>query len=292
MTFSEKSLIRPIILIIFSMLLSSNVFSQTDNESYTLPGLNNTVEILKDKWGISHIYAGSQDDLFFAQGFNVARDRLFQLELWRREATGTLSEVFGEKAILRDHRARLMKYRGDMKQELNHYHPDGEEIINSFVKGINAFIDLTEGNQDLLSVEFRLLGMKPKYWTPEVVISRHNGLYRNVMREVSLAMDVDAIGLDKYLESAVFEPADIDLKIAGGIDLSDITQDVLGIYAARRRNFIGPEDIVDAAAKTGGSGSFYSSAGKFDLYKPYDIEEIGSNNWVVSGNRTASHYPI
>ncbi|MFC1492588.1 penicillin acylase family protein [candidate division KSB1 bacterium] len=292
MTFSAKSSIRLIILIAFSLLLFSSVFSQTGSENITVPGLTNTVEILKDKWGISHIYAGNQADLFFAQGFNVARDRLFQLELWRREATGTLSEVFGEKAFLRDHRARLFKYRGDMKQELNHYHPDGEEIINSFVSGINAFVDLTERDPDLLSVEFRLLGIKPKYWTPEVVISRHNGLYRNVANEVGLAAGVDALGIEEFMQLSSFEPSDIDLKIADGINLPDIPSDVLEIYASRRRNFIGPEDIVDQSARIGDNGSFYSSIGRFDLYKPYDIEEIGSNNWVVSGDRTASQYPI
>ena len=59
----------------------------------TLPGLKEPVEIITDRWGISHIYARTQPDLFFAQGFNVARDRLFQLEIWRRQATGTLAEV-------------------------------------------------------------------------------------------------------------------------------------------------------------------------------------------------------
>ncbi len=292
MIFSAKSLFRIVIIIVFSMLIFSGAYSQTDQQNYSISGLNNTVEILKDRWGISHIYAGNQEDLFFAQGFNVARDRLFQLELWRREATGTLSEVFGEKALLRDHRARLFKYRGDREQELNHYHPEGEMIITSFVKGINSYIDLTEKNPELLPVEFRLLGIKPKYWTWESVISRHNGLYRNVRYEVQNAVKVNGIGIEKYMELANYEPFDIDLKITEGIDLSIIPEHVLRIYASRGRSFIDPEDIVDPSARSVMNGGFYSTLGRFDLYKPYNIEEIGSNNWVVNGDHTASHYPI
>ena len=67
----------------------------------TLPGLERPVEILQDRWGISHIYAQSEHDLFFAQGSNAARDRLFQLELWRRQATGTVAEILGPREVRR-----------------------------------------------------------------------------------------------------------------------------------------------------------------------------------------------
>src|SRR5207247_2129947 len=97
-----------------------------------LQGLDQPVEILKDPWGIAHIYAQTQKDLFFAQGFNVARDRLFQLEVWRRLATGTMAEILGRKALERDISARLLRLRVDMKAEMAQYHSQGEEIIDSF----------------------------------------------------------------------------------------------------------------------------------------------------------------
>ena len=62
-------------------------------------GLNQPVEILKDRWGISHIYAQTEHDLFFAQGYSAARDRLFQFEIWRAQATGTTAEILGPRAI-------------------------------------------------------------------------------------------------------------------------------------------------------------------------------------------------
>jgi penicillin G amidase len=116
-------------------------------EKLEVPGLSQPVEILRDRWGVSHIYAQNEADLFFAQGYNVARDRLFQLELWRRQATGTVSEFLGRKALKRDTGTRLFLFRGDLKQELNWYHPHGETIINAFVNGINAYVDETISKQ-------------------------------------------------------------------------------------------------------------------------------------------------
>jgi len=106
----------------------------------TLPGLDAPVEILKDEWGISHIYAETEHDLFFAQGWNAARDRLFQLEIWRAQATGTTAEILGPRAVERDRGTRLFEFRGDMTQEMRHYHPRGDEIIPAYVDGINAYI--------------------------------------------------------------------------------------------------------------------------------------------------------
>ena len=119
-------------------------------------------------------------------------------------ATGTMAEIAGEKAVNNDIGARLFQYRGDMTQELNHYHQHGEEIITSFVRGINAYIDLTRQNPDLLPVEFRILGIEPHYWTPAVVVSRHNGLYRNVGSEISLAKRVFEHGSDIVRQESSF----------------------------------------------------------------------------------------
>src|SRR4051794_5427419 len=73
-----------------------------DPETLKVAGLVEPVEVLRDRWGIAHIYARTEPDLFFAQGLNVARDRLFQLELWRRQATGTLAEILGPRALPND----------------------------------------------------------------------------------------------------------------------------------------------------------------------------------------------
>ncbi len=130
-------------------------------ESLRVNGLIAPVEIVTDHWGIAHIYAENEHDLFFAQGYSAARDRLFQFEMWRRRATGTVAEILGEREIERDIGARLHRFRGDMTTEMRHYHARGDTIIQAFVDGINAYIVQAERHPDLLPLEFDLLGITP-----------------------------------------------------------------------------------------------------------------------------------
>jgi penicillin amidase len=150
-----------------------------------------------DRWGIAHIYAETEHDLFFAQGWNAARDRLFQLELWRRQASGTVAEILGPRELQRDIGTRLFKFRRDLDQELRHYHPRGVEIIGAYVEGINAYIERTRRDPGLLPVEFALLGIVPGDWTPELVISRHQGLLGNIGAELRIGRAVAAVGAER-----------------------------------------------------------------------------------------------
>ncbi|NNC63056.1 MAG: penicillin acylase family protein, partial [Eudoraea sp.] len=77
------------------------------SEQVLLEGLQESVEIVRDQWGINHIYAANEHDLFFAQGYAAAKDRLFQFEIWRRQATGTVAEILGERELKRDIGTRL-----------------------------------------------------------------------------------------------------------------------------------------------------------------------------------------
>lgn len=134
--------------------------------SFEIPGLTGPVEILVDRWGVPHLYADSQDDLFLAQGFNAARDRLFQLDLWRRRGLGLLSEVFGGQYVEHDRAARLFLYRGDMVEEWSAYGEDTERITTAFVNGINAYVSLCRSDPSRLPPEFATLGHEPAYWDP------------------------------------------------------------------------------------------------------------------------------
>ena len=120
------------ILVIFIFFISCTPKKQLE--------LTDKVEVLRDKHGINHIYAKNQQDLFFMQGYLAAKDRLFQFEVWRRQATGTVAEIFGETELKRDIGTRLFKFRGDIKEELNYYHEDGYEIITAYTEGVNAYI--------------------------------------------------------------------------------------------------------------------------------------------------------
>src|SRR5206468_6216454 len=116
-----------------------------------------------------HIYARTQHDLFFAQGFVAAQDRLFQMDLWRRIGEGRLAEVLGPSYVERDRFARMLAYRGDMQAEWTSYAADTREIATAFVAGVNAYIVRVRGRPP---VEFALLGYAPEPWTNLVPLQR------------------------------------------------------------------------------------------------------------------------
>ena len=268
------------------------------SETLRLPGLTQPVEIIKDRWGISHIYARNEADLFFAQGFNAARDRLFQLEMWRRQATGTVAEILGPKELKRDIGNRLFMYRGDMSRELGWYHPHSAAIIASFADGINAYIAETERNPALLTPEFKMLGIKPGRWTQAVVISRFNGLLSNLDEEMNTALAVRAIGAEKVKSLAHYQPANPDLTIDPAIDASLLSKNILELYDAYRSPLkFTADELLPEYRKTKAAG--VQSARKFasiDVPSQRELADrradMGSNNWVVSGRLTESGMPM
>jgi penicillin amidase len=241
---------------------------------FRIEGLQKEVEIITDRWGVPHIYAQNEHDLFFAQGYQVAKDRLFQLEIFRRCANGTMAEVFGPNELQRDIGARLFRYRGNMDEELAHYHPNGKAIIEAFVQGINAYVkQVSEGRQPL-PPELKILDVKPGYWAPDIVISRHAGWITNVQEEISVARMAKLIGEEKTRSIMNYHPRLPKLAIDNSIDVDALFDDVLGPYNA----FKEPWSFKNDAAVASGP-----------LIK-YDSD--GSNNWVVHGKKTNSGYPI
>ena len=282
--------------LLFGLLFSNCVFSQ-ETTQITLDGLDKPVEILKDHWGISHIYAETEHDLFFAQGYSAARDRLFQFEIWRAQATGTVAEILGSRAVDRDHGTRLFKFRGPMHEEMNHYHPRGVDIITSFVHGVNAYIDEALQDPDSLPLPFKLLDIQPKHWTEEVVISRHQGLLGNISLELSTGRAVCAIGEDKVRELRYFHPHDPILTLDPLIDCDSLlNNDILHLYNSYRRPIrFQPDDI--ALAQYRNTEEAYETIADILIEEERDlqkrsIDDIGSNNWVVSGDLTQDGWPM
>jgi penicillin amidase len=269
-----------------------------------VPGLHAPVSLIRDSAGIVHIRAANEHDLFFAQGYSAARDRLFQLELWRRQATGTMAEAFGPRWVAKDRAARLLKYRGSMAAELAHYHPRGAAIIRDFVAGVNAYIASTQKDPALLPPEFAWLGITPGRWTPDVVISRHNALAANSKDELPTARAVRAIGDDAVRRRRLFEPAPARLALDSAVaTLLDAMTDrnvtdnaVMAAYDGAKNAPLFRADEVDAAVRriaqktpAADTGSESSAATGTDAPAPDRWE---SNNWVVAGSRTASGKPI
>jgi len=283
--------------ILLCLLISAigSLWSQS-SETFTMDGLEKPVEIKVDEWGIPHIYAQTEADLFFAQGFYAARDRLFQFEIWRRQATGTVAEILGERELERDIGTRLFQFRGDIEQEMNYYHPRGSLIITSFVRGVNAYIAEAMKKPEDLPLPFQLLGIQPHPWTPEVVISRHQGLLGNIGAELTTARAVATLGADQVKELAWFHPQEPDLTIDPRIDTVILFEDLLAPYNAYRRSVrFRPEDLV-AEVRNPDLEEYrnLAAADEADYQRVLknDINTIGSNNWIVDGRLTESGFPM
>ena len=251
--------------------------------------LNDEVEVLRDKYGINHIYAKNQQDLFFMQGYLAAKDRLFQFEIWRRQATGTVAEIFGESELKRDIGTRLFKFRGDIKEELNHYHEDGYEIITAYTEGVNAYIQEMKNHPEELPVEFELLDIQPEFWTPEVVISRHQGLLGNIGQELNIGRAVSRIGEKKVKELLWLHPKDPSLKLDKKIRKEDLDQDILGLYNAYRTPVKFKKEYLQEKYQKKGALASLLPMKVEDLE---DVFSIGSNNWAISGNKSFNGSPI
>jgi penicillin amidase len=277
------------------LLVIGFILTSCKEEGIQISGLEDTVNVYRDSSGINHIYAQNEHDLFFTQGYLAARDRLFQFEVWRRQATGTLSEILGERELERDKGVRLFRFRGDKTTELNHYHPRGEQIVDAFVAGINTYIEEARQNPESLPAEFKLLGILPEAWTWEVVISRHQGLLENVEDELNISRVVRSIGVEEAKKLYFFHPGDPDLSISEKIPTELLFKDVLRPYKAFRKAVsFHPEDIIpDARAE---SENFKAETKELaetiseSLQK--DPFSLGSNNWVISGKHTESGFPF
>ena len=281
-----------LLLSLFSISICFSAFSQKIGK---LSGLQEEVEIMIDPFGVPHIYAKNENDMFFAQGFQAASDRLFQFEMWRRQARGLISEILGERELEKDIASRLFSYRGDPVAEFNHYHPNGYKIIHSFVNGVNAAIDIALLNLDSLPVEFRLLGIKPEHLKPEDIISRHQGLLGNLTDEWETALVVHQIGEAKTKEINWYHPNNPDLRLDSLVKEILSYPDVMDLYKAFKRpvNFI-PEDIIAFSARN--STENYMALSSLMMEEQISLNEekqvIGSNNWVISGALSESGYPM
>ena len=257
--------------------LAGGALARIDGE-LAVPGLKSDVQVVRDAWGVPHIYARSDDDLFFAQGYVAAQDRLWQMEMWRRAAEGRLAEVLGERAVPRDRSARLLKYRGPVDEsEFAPYHPDSRRLMTAFVNGVNAFI---AQSGDRLPVEFTLTGIAPQPWTVETLLLRQV-TFGDASSELQLARSVAELGVEAANRNRNPDPWD-DLKIPEGFDPSSIDDRVVASARAGGR-VPRPEALPQYRALIGSrQGESQETA----------VANPGSNNWVVSGQMSATGKPV
>jgi penicillin amidase len=230
----------------------------------SLPGLAAPVQILRDRWGVPHIYARNTTDLFVAQGYVHAQDRLWQMELQRRTGLGRLAEVFGPIALDTDRFVRVLGFNRVVRREAVALEGAARVVVDAYVRGVNAFI---AQNTRRLPLEFTILRLRPEPWQAEDVLVWAKmmalNLSRDWMTDLLRARIVATVGPERAALLEPEYPPAHPLTIPPGVR-----------YSAA----IGEDALRMAAAAAPFTGS--SAAGQ------------GSNAWAVSGARTVSGLPL
>ena len=238
--------------------MSRKRLPKTDGE-IVLSGLLASVEIVRDQWGVPHIYAETIPDLFFAQGFVHAQDRLWQMELNRRTAQGQLSEVFGELALDTDRATRTFGFNRLGRKDWASAENELKDIIQAYTAGVNAFI---ENPDTRLPIEFSLLRHRPEPWRPEdstsfarlIMWKLSHAWYGEIIR----AQLIEAVGEEHAAELEIHYPPGHPVTLPKGIEFNRLDPD----------------------------GMPYRAPG------PFLERGLGSNAWAVSGNRSATGQPV
>lgn len=248
---------------------------------FKLKGLHDKVYVYYDKYGVPYIQAENFYDLYMVFGFIQARDRLFQMDISRRLASGRLSELFGPDLVETDkfyriiglHRASQLTYNELLKDKRNRFLV---EYLQAFANGVNAYIDHAIKN-NVLPIEYRLLGLLPEYWTPvdSIVIGRLiSWQLTGTFEDIELKQFLQVNGYEALLELDILNRTlntpilrsgfKHDIKVSGGNVYADDGQDAKPIL-----------------------NMYYSS-----MPPPNIIYPFISNNWVISGNLSFNKYPI
>ena len=237
--------------------MSRRNLPQTDGR-IKVEGLIEPVEVIRDHWGIPHIMAKNPSDLFFAQGFTHAQDRLWQMELNRRTAQGRLSEIFGDIALDTDRTVRTFGFNRLAKTDWDLYDDFAKEALVAYTKGVNAYL---EANQSKLPVEFTLIRHQPEPWHPLDSIAFMRimmwQLSHSWYSEIVRAQVIEATNPERAAELEIHYPEQNPTTLPTGIDFN----------------------LLDS------EGQLSKAPG------PFINRGIGSNAWAVSGDKSITGKP-
>lgn len=250
-------------------------------EDRIVAGLAAPARVVTDHWGVPHIQAASARDAFFLQGYTAARDRLWQIDLWRKRGLGRLSASFGPAFVAQDRAARLFLYRGSMAAEWAAYPAEARGWTEAFAAGINAYVAETAAGTRPLPPEFGLTGSVPERWSAEDIVRiRSHALVANLGNEVARARSL-------CLGGSAHEPIRIKIEpqhtpiMPEGFDPCSVPADVLRDYLLATTPVSFEGKIV--AATTGAEALAAFNAG---------VADEGSNNWAIDAAHSATGRPI
>jgi penicillin amidase len=224
-----------------------------------LQGLKDKVEVIRDEWGIPHIYAQNIEDAMFAQGYIHAQDRLWQMEMYRRASQGRLSEFLGKDAVETDKVCRTMGYARTAKKDIDNFEEKEKIMMQAYADGVNAFI---EKNKNNLPVEFALLKHTPEPWSPIDSCSFNRlliallswGWYDEIIR----AKLIETVGVDAAAELDNTYTPHHPITLPNGIEFNML--DIEEKFAAMKSPYI---------PNISGSNAWTVHGSKTDTGKPY-----------------------
>lgn len=272
----------------------------------SLPGLAKEVTVGRDKWGVPHLKGGSLEDVVEAQGYVMAQDRLWQLDLLRRVASGRLSEIVGPLALKSDRQFRTFGFARIAPREFAAMDKNSQGLMKAYARGVNLFI---EQHQKNLPLEFSLLHYKPDPWKPSDSLIISGYMYQTLTdtweRELDRAKVEEIIGaerskelfaedspLDRFVIGDPNSPNDGSkasraTRRKGDDDDEDLPSDTVLKASADSTTTPTPETFADLT-----SGIWPSIQSYLEQSQSEIRQGLGSNNWVVNGARTATGKPI
>jgi len=254
-----------------------------ESATFEVMGLEQPVDVIRDRWGVPHVYAQSEADLFFAQGYVTAQDRLWQMDLTRRAGSGRLSEIFGEVALNADKAIRALGFNRMAQSNVAVLSERGRALAQAYADGVNAFI---EGHRDRLPVEFSILGYAPEPWTVEDMFSvaatiaqtLQNYFYDQIWRARAQAA----------LTEVQYRELNVDFDTDGVFLIDAQGKGVVASASAAAR----PTTLAAAQPQTlNGLEMFAAHYSEAVGFVPGEYGELGSNNWAVDGTLTDTGKP-
>src|SRR5258708_21212925 len=266
----------------------------------SLPGLQREVTVERDAWGVPHVRAASLADMAEAQGYVLAQDRLWQMDLLRRVARGQLSEIVGPAAIPLDKQFRLLRFGPAAERDVNLLDEESRIAMEAYARGVNKFI---EQHQNKLPIEFTMLKDRPRPWRPADSVAIAGYMYQTLTNtwedELDRAKVTARVGTDRAKDLFSQEAA-MDHFVVGDPERpGDGSQRSGKDPADEEDDDMTPDDVLKAGAASPPPGfPDLTSALLPEIVRwvgepETDIRQaLGSNNWVVSGKHTATGTPI
>ncbi len=256
---------------------------QLDGE-LQVAGLVSPVTVTRDQHGVPTIEAATLEDLFFAQGFVTAQDRLWQMDLMRRFASGELSEILGEETLKLDREQKVLGLRAAARKNLEISTARDRGFFEAYARGVNAFIS---ANRDRLPIEFRILGYAPRPWTSEdsAVIGNQ------IVKDMNYHYFYDALAREKVLAKLGPElTADLYVNRSWHDRPPTVMREDVNAPETNAPN----SDSDDEDDESPDTSVTQKQRNRVDFASLLSDELAvnGSNNWVISGTHTVTGKPL